>query len=166
MLAREEIRELPYRYAAAVEARDVDAMARLFVPDARFGKHGSGAEGLRLLMQNSLQDSVLAVILVANHVIEFENSDHARGEVWAHCYAQTVREGFVEQLIKYDDRYARHEQRWLFSHRRHHLWYGVAHASSPLTQRPADWPSSQTGVGDVPLSDPDFVTWWNHQGRQ
>ena len=35
--AREEIRQLPYRYAAAIENRDVDAMADLFVPHAKFG---------------------------------------------------------------------------------------------------------------------------------
>jgi len=166
MLAREEIRELPYRYAAAVEARDVDAMARLFVPDARFGKHGSGAEGLRLLMQNSLQDSVLAVILVANHVVELDAEDRGHGQVWAQCFAQTHAEGFIEQLIKYEDRYENHGGRWCFLHRRHRLFYGVRRPASPLTQSAADWPRSQTGVGDLPLADPAFVAWWNKATKE
>jgi hypothetical protein len=110
--------------------------------------------------------TVFAVILVANHLIEVEDGDHARGQVWAHCFAQTGREGFIEQLIKYDDHYARHDQRWLFVHRKHRLWYGVGHRPSPLAQQAADWPNNQIGVGDVPLSDPVFVDWWSGQGRR
>jgi uncharacterized protein (TIGR02246 family) len=165
MLAREEIRQLPYRYAAAIEARDVDAMAALFAPHARFGHHGQGPDGLRGMMA-SVDQSVFAVILVANHLIELEDDDHAQGQVWAHCFAQTRQEGFIEQLIKYEDRYVRHDKRWQFLHRRHRLWYGVGHRWSPMTQQAADWPRRQTGIGDVPLSDPVFVDWWRNQDRE
>ena len=160
-LARDEIRQLAYRYAAAVEARDVDAMADLFVPHARFGDHGEGRDGLHRLMSQSLDTSVFAVILVANHLIELDGDDRGRGQVWAQCFAQTHADGFVEQLIRYEDRYERHAGRWLFLHRRHRLYYGVSSPTSPLTQRPAHWPQSQTGVGDLPLGDPVFVDWWN-----
>ena len=68
LIAREEIRSLPIRYAAAVEARDVDAMAELFSPHARFGSYGEGPDGLRRLMTDSLTGSLFAVILVANHL--------------------------------------------------------------------------------------------------
>jgi uncharacterized protein (TIGR02246 family) len=160
MLARDEIRRLPYRYAAAIEARDACAMAELFSPRARFGEFGDGAEGLRRLMERSLEGNVFAVILVANHLIDLDGDDRARGEVWAHCFAQTDGDGFVEQLIKYEDRYERLDGRWLFLHRRHRLWYGVAHRESPLRQAAADWPASQVGVGDIPLADSVFRQWW------
>lgn len=159
-LARDEIRQLPYRYSAAIETRDVEAMAALFAPEARFGEFGTGPDGLRRLMTQSLDGSLFAVILVANHLIEFDNEDRAHGQVWAHCFAQTMRDGFVEQLIKYEDRYQRHDGRWLFAHRTHRLWYGIGHRRSPLRQRAANWPVSQTGVGDIPLSDSTFRTWW------
>jgi len=158
VVARDEIRELPYRYAKAIEARDVDSMVDLYSPNARFGTFGQGAKGLRQLMSQSLQDSVFAVILVANHLIEFDGADRAHGEVWAHCFAQTGNE-YVEQLIRYEDRYERHGGRWLFLHRKHRLWYGVK-CDSPLRQPPANWPTSQVGVGDIPLSDNDFRNWW------
>jgi hypothetical protein len=160
LLARDEIRQLAYRYAAAIEARDVDAMAELFSPKARFGRHGEGPDALRRLMVDGLSGSLLAVILVANHLIDFDSGEEARGEVWAHCYAHTAADGFVEQLIKYEDRYALSDGRWLFMHRRHRLWYGVGHTSSPLDQRAADWPDNQIGVGDIPLSDTVFAEWW------
>ena len=160
LLARDEIRQLPLRYAAAIESRDIDAMADLFSPHARFGEHGDGPNGLRQLMTRSLDGSVFAVILVANHIIEFEGSERASGQVWAHCYAHTQADGFVEQLIKYEDRYERHDGRWLFLHRKHRLWYGVGHPESPLRQPAANWPERQVGVGDIPLADHVFRHWW------
>lgn len=160
MLARDEIRQLPYRYAAAIEARDADAMCELFSPRARFGEFGDGPDGLRRLMTQRLDGSVFAVILVANHLIDLEGDDQARGAVWAHCFAQSRTDGFVEQLIKYEDRYERDHGRWLFLHRKHRLWYGVGHHESPLRQSAADWPASQVGVGDIPLSDRVFRDWW------
>lgn len=160
LLARDRIRALPIRYAAAIEARDINAMVQLYSPTARFGPYGQGRDALRRLMLDSLNDSLLAVILVANHLIEMHDETHARGQVWAHCYAQTRTEGFVEQLIRYDDRYEMVDGEWLFAHRRHRLWYGTAHTTSPLTQPAAEWPRRQVGVGDIPLSDPDFTEWW------
>lgn len=160
LIAREEIRSLPIRYAAAVEARDVDAMAELFSPHARFGSYGEGPDGLRRLMTDSLTGSLFAVILVANHLIDLHDESHGSGQVWAHCYAHTRADGFVDQLIRYEDRYEKLDGRWLFNHRRHRLWYGASHTRSPLAQPAANWPASQVGVGDIPLADPEFLAWW------
>lgn len=163
LVARDEIRQLAYRYAAALQARDVDAMVDLFSPDARFGEFGSGPDALRRLTTQSLDGALFTVILVANHLIDFDDDARAHGQVWAHCFAQTEADGFVEQLIRYDDRYERRDGRWLFSHRRHRLWYGVGHRESPLRQPAANWPASQTGVGDIPLSDNVFHSWWERR---
>ena len=160
LIAREEIRSLPIRYAAAVEARDVDAMAGLFSPHARFGSYGEGPDGLRRLMTDSLTGSLFAVILVANHLIDLHDESHGSGQVWAHCYAHTRADGFVDQLIRYEDRYEKLDGRWLFNHRRHRLWYGASHTRSPLAQPAANWPASQVGVGDIPLADAEFLAWW------
>ena len=160
LLARDEIRRLAYRYATAVEARDVDGMAELFAPQSRFGEHGEGPDGLRRIMTDSLRETIFTVILVANHLIDFDAETEAHGEVWAHCFAHTLADGFTEQLIKYRDRYVYQDGRWLFLHRRHHLWYGVGHPSSPLGQSAAEWPARQVGVGDLPLADPAFLQWW------
>jgi hypothetical protein len=163
LLARDEIRQLAYRYAAAIEARDIDGMAELFATQARFGEHGEGPDGLRRLMTDSLSDTLFAVIMVANHLIEFDAEGEAHGEVWAHCFAHTHADGFTEQLLKYRDHYVYQDGRWVFLHRRHHLWYGVGREPSPLRQPAANWPDSQIGVGDLPLADPVFVQWWATQ---
>ncbi len=161
LLAREAIRQLPVRYAAAIEARDVHAMADLYVPHARFGSYGIGPEGLERLMSESLASTVFAVILVSNQLIELDDEDNAHGQVWAQCFAQTHNDGFVEQVIKYEDRYQRYQGHWCFLHRRHRLHFGVNRPVSPMTQRAAEWPRRQVGVGDIPLADPAFAAWWH-----
>ena len=159
LLALDEIRQLPLRYAVAIERRDVDAMASLFSPNARFGSWGQGEEGLRALMGETMNSSIFAVILVANHLVELDTAEAAHGEVWARCYAQNDPGDFVEQLIRYEDTYERIDGRWLFLRRRHRLWFGASVPSSPLDQPPAEWPARQVGVGDIPLADPLFAAW-------
>jgi hypothetical protein len=110
-------------------------------------------------MTEMVSTSPFAVILVANHLIELDDASHAHGEVWARCYAVDPEGTFVEQLIRYDDRYERVGGRWRFAHRRHRLWFGQP-AASPFDQEPARWPASQHGVGDLPLDDPVFRAWW------
>jgi hypothetical protein len=164
LVARDAIRDLPLRYAKAIETRDVDAMASLFASDARFGAYGTGPEACRRLMAGLMADSLVAVILVANHLVEFDDADHAHGEVWALCYAQSDA-GFNEQLLRYDDRYRREDGTWRFLHRKHRLWYGQLREASPLDQDEAEWPKSQVGVGDIPLADERFRSWWEHRRR-
>jgi hypothetical protein len=160
LLAKDEIRDLVIRYSAALEARDMDAMVDLFVPHARFGSFGEGPEALRRLTEESLAGSHMAVVLVTNHRIDVQSADVAIGEVWARCYAQSLGDGYVEQLLKYEDRYERYDGAWRFLFRRHRLWFGVAPRPSPLAQSEAHWPEHQTGVGDVPFENPAFVEWW------
>ena len=37
-----DIRQLPYRYALALDSRDMDALVDLFVPDVRVGRDETG----------------------------------------------------------------------------------------------------------------------------
>src|SRR3954447_23993242 len=41
------IRQLPYRYAVAVDSRDIEMLVDLFVPDVRVGTEASGREALK-----------------------------------------------------------------------------------------------------------------------
>jgi len=101
-------------------------MVSLFAPDASFGGYGTGPGACRRLSEESLAQVGVAVLMVANHIIEFYGAGQARGSVWCHAHVDDRREGFIEQLIKYDDRYALVGGRWLFASRRHLLWYGIA----------------------------------------
>lgn len=149
LLARDQIRQLAERYALAVDVRDLDALVDLFVPDVDCGRYGRGRAALRESFETQLRGGGPSVMLVANHVIDFDGEEHAHGVVYGIAEAK-LAEGWVRQAIQYHDDYAKRGDSWLFVRRRHHLWYGVVLPYDPLDQPPADWPKSQVGRGTVP----------------
>jgi ketosteroid isomerase-like protein len=159
LLARDEIRELAHRYAVATDARDLDALVALFVPDVRVGRDAEGRDALRADFDRQLRAIGVSILFVGNHVIDFESDDRARGVVY--CIAQ-IQDGprWIRQAIRYDDAYARREGRWLFVRRKHLLWYGVEEPRNPLDQAPADWPKSHTGRGTLPESLETWRRFW------
>ena len=173
VVARDEIRQLAFAYADAVDRRDLDLLASLYRPDARFGQYGVGASGAQAFFADSLSQIGIAVLLVANHLIEFDpmstggaSSDSgaptARGTVWAHGYIDDGDEGFIQQLIKYEDRYVRVDGVWKFTRRRHLLWLGWRHdETNPLAQAPANWPDKQIGLGSIPYDDEHWQEFWS-----
>lgn len=161
VVATEEIRRLAYRYSDAVDRRDLDTLASLYRPDARFGSHGEGPDAARAFFDESLREIGIAVLLVANHLVTFDDAENATGTVWAHGFIDDHAEGFIQQLIKYDDRYVRIGGDWFFTRRRHFLWLGWRHDDrAPLEQSPANWPERQIGVGSLPYDDPSWKEFW------
>ena len=161
LLARDRIRQLAERYAVAIDARDLDALIALFVPDVDCGRHGRGREVLRASFTRQLRGSGPTVTLVANHVIDFDDGAHACGVVYAIVEAARP-EGWIRQAIRYDDRYERRSDQWLFVKREHHLFYGVVLPYDPMAQPPANWPRRQVGRGTVPWS---LETWRRFEGE-
>jgi ketosteroid isomerase-like protein len=164
VVARDEIRQLAYRYAWAVDTRDLDALVGLFVPDVRVTRETSGAEAFRAFWQDSLRAIGVSILFVGNHVIDFTGADHATGLVYCRCYLEP-RDGphpgrFVEQAILYRDTYERRDGRWLFVKRKHELWYGIETAERPLEQRVAAWPVHHDGLGTVPYDEPSWRAFW------
>ena len=166
LIARDEIRQLAYFYADALDRRDLDLLVSLYRPDARFGTHGDGPDACRAFFSESLTEIGMAVLLVANHLIEFDDADNATGTVWSHGFIDDRGpdgngEGFIQQLIKYDDRYVRIDGEWRFTRRRHFLWLGWRHdETDPLGQSAAQWPARQVGLGSIPYDDPAWQEFW------
>jgi ketosteroid isomerase-like protein len=164
-VARDEIHQLVCRYALAVDSRDLDLLVSLFVPDVRVGRDRSGREALREFWVESLRGIGVSILLVGNHVVEFQGPGHATGVVY--CRGQ-IQDGdrWIEQAIRYHDRYERRDEGWLFVRREHALWYGVETAERPLDQPPADWPDHHVGRGTVPEDWPSWHAFWkSHGGR-
>jgi ketosteroid isomerase-like protein len=163
-VARDEIRQLACRYALAIDARDLDLLVSLFVPDVRVGRDGAGRHALRRSFEESLGAIGVTILFVGNHLIDFQDAGHATGVVY--CRAQ-LQDGdrWIEQAIQYRDTYELRDGAWLFVRRVHALWYGVEAAERPLAQEPADWPQHHVGRGTVPE---DLATWrafWRDRGR-
>lgn len=165
VVARDEIHQLVCRYSSALERHDVDAMVSLFHPEARFGPWGTGPEALRRLTTTALVGAQVTVVMVANHVIEVTSEAEANGEVWARAFTRTAADGYVEQLIRYRDRYRVHDGAWRFLHRKHQLWFGLSPALDPFDQPEACWPEHQVGVGDICFDWAPFAEWWASRGH-
>ena len=160
VIARDEIRQLAYRYALALDARDIELLVSLFVPDVRVGRAAVGHEALREFWTNSLRAIGVSILFVGNHLIDFDDAIHARGMVY--CRGQ-IQDGeqWVEQAILYRDTYERRDGCWLFVRRIHELWYAVPTAERPLAQEPANWPARHVGRGTVPASFPTWARFWS-----
>ncbi len=158
-VARDEIRQLAYRYARAIDARDLDALVSLFVPDVRVGSDASGRDALRAFWDESLRTIGVSILFVGNHLIDFDDPTHARGGVY--CRGQ-IQDGecWIEQAIHYDDTYECRDGVWLFVRRVHRLWWGVEAAERPLAQPPANWPERHAGRGTLPDAWPTWGAFW------
>lgn len=163
VVARDAIQQLAYRYAFAVDARDLDLLVSLFVPDVRVTREESGREAMRAFWVDSLREIGVSILFVGNHVIDFDDPDHARGVVY--CRGQ-IQDGdrWIEQAIQYRDRYEKRAGEWLFVRRQHVLWYGVETAERPLDQPPANWPERHDGRGTVPEDLPSWEPFWSALG--
>ncbi len=159
LLARDDIRQLAYRYALAIDGRDIDALVDLFVEDVQVGRGAFGREALRANFESQLREVGITILFVGNHVIDIQDEDHATGVVY--CKSETqLGERWIHQAIQYRDTYERREGGWLFVRRRHLLWYGSDVGANPLTLEPAEWPKRQTGRGTIPESWESWQRFW------
>jgi hypothetical protein len=155
LVAHEQIRQLASRYAVALDARDLDTLVGLFVPDVRVGRSDVGREALKGNFAQQLRNLGVTILHVTNHVIDVVDEDHATGIV--SCRGEIeMGEQWVVQSIQYHDVYERRDGAWLFVRRRHLLFYGADMLERPIGLPPAHWPASATGKGELPEA---FPTW-------
>lgn len=166
LVACEEIRQLASRYAILLDARDLDALVELFVPDVRAGRDPSGQA---LAGRSALRDSFAvqlgelgrSILSCGNHVIDVADADHATGIVSCRGEIEPLdADGtWVVQQIQYHDTYERRDGRWLFVGRRHLLWYGADMLTRPIGLAAANWPASHSGKGELPEWYPTWRLW-------
>ena len=160
LVAYQEIQQLAYGYAVHMDARDIDRLVELFVPDVRVGREARGRDALRTDFERSLRAVGITFLHVGNHLIELEDDDHARGIVYCRGEIQDG-ERWIVQAIQYHDRYERRDGRWLFVRRKHLLVYGAELGENPLALPPANWPASHTGRGTLPESLETWQRFWS-----
>jgi len=120
------IQQLPARYALAVDSRDLDGLMDLFVPDVRVSRDQSGRAALRAWYLRSLAKFRTSVHFVGEHVVDFDDADHARGVVYCHDELDGRSPGTWELgKLQYWDTYARVDGEWYFTRRKFHRFYIV-----------------------------------------
>ena len=163
LVALEEIRGLAQRYAVYLDARDLDALVKLYPEDVRASRRRTGREALREDFDQSLRAVGVTFLHVGNHVIDFVDDSHATGIVY--CRGEIQDGGpeatrFIIQAIQYHDDYVKQDGRWHFARRRHLLVYGADLGANPIGLPPADWPVNQTGTGTVPHELESWKRFW------
>jgi ketosteroid isomerase-like protein len=159
LIAKDEIRDLAHRYSIAMDSRDLDALVALFVDDVRVGRDRHGRQALREDFDRQLRTIGISILMVANHVIDFDDDDNARGIVY--CKAE-IQDGerFITQAIRYEDRYEKRSGHWHFVRRKHLLFYGRESGENPLQLPPANWPEHHSGKGTLPESQESWQRFW------
>ena len=163
MLASVEIQQLAHRYAVSLDARDLDALVALYVPDVRVTRESSGRAALRADFDRSLRAVGATFLQVGNHVVDFADDANASGVAYTRGEIQDggpESTRWIIQAIQYHDRYEKREGRWLFARRKHLLVYGAELGANPLQLPPAEWPKRQTGRGSVPWSLESWQRFW------
>ena len=117
LVARDRIRDLVAHYNIAGDRGWIDDMLDLFAPDATMCING---------LEHIGRDAIRAVFttakgprpeLIRHHVstlkIDVADPDHAS----ARSYFQVLTVRGLDHWGRYTDRFARNDERWLFSHR-------------------------------------------------
>ena len=106
------IQQIAARYALSVDSKDVEGVAALFVENVNAGKDwGVGRDAIMRFYRDALSRFYRSMHLIAGHVIEFDDSEHAHGVV--HCRAEHeagTKWGIM--VMNYKDDYERHSGRW------------------------------------------------------
>lgn len=137
------IGQLPSRYTLALDSKDLDAMVALFVPDVRVGREQRGREALKAWWANTLSKHGASVHFVGNHIISFDNADHARGVVYCHDELDRPDGTWEMGKLQYWDTYVRVDGEWCFERRKFLRWY-ICDA--------LERPSVGAGIGADPLT--------------
>jgi len=155
LASSESIRQLVYRYAVAMDARDLETVAGLFVADVDAGGGAVGRDALRDSFEAMLAAGGMTILNVGNHLIDFDDAGHARGVVYCRAEIESGDEWIVQQIL-YHDRYERHGGAWQFRARRHLLFYGGDVLRRPNTLPPATGPEYGTGRGTAATAWPTY----------
>jgi hypothetical protein len=156
----DEIRQLVAKYCLALDMRDLDALAGLFPEDVRVSRDESGRRALKRWFDATLREQFTGTAHVTgNHVIEFDDADHARGLVYSRNEHETG-DAWVCMTMTYWDRYERIGGTWLFRRRLPLYWYAADLRTPPLGPRKMRWPGRGWYDGGYAEFWPSWREFW------
>lgn len=158
------IRQLPAKYALALDMRDMDAMVSLFPADVRVGRDTSGRKALREYMDTTLRSPFTGTSHhIGGHIIEFDDPDHAHGIVYSKNEHETGDEWVIMQMM-YSDDYVRQDGRWYFARRLPLYWYATDLNKPPVGGNKMRWPGTEWVEGNFHKLFPSFGEFWAREG--
>jgi uncharacterized protein (TIGR02246 family) len=162
----DQIRQLPAKYALALDMRDMNAMAGLFPADVRVGKDQRGRRALRSYMDRTLRSPFTGTSHhIGGHIIEFDDPDRAHGVVYSKNEHETGDEWVIMQMMYVDD-YVRQEGRWYFARRLPLYWYATDLNKPPVGPNKMRWPGTDWTEGGFHKLFPSFAEFWARAGDE
>lgn len=163
----DEIRQLVAKYSLSLDMRDLDAHVNLFAHDIRVSREAVGRAHLKRWLDDTLRLQFTGTSHhIGNHVIEFDDADHAHGVVYSKNEHETSCEnGDTEWVIMqmlYWDNYERIEGRWFFRRRLPCYWYATDLNKPPIGDDKMRWPDRERYEGAYHALWPSWTEFWSN----
>jgi len=163
----DEIRQLPAKYSLSLDMRDMDAHVNLFAPDIRVSRDKVGRAHLKRWLDDTLRLQFTGTSHhIGNHIIEFDDPDHAHGVVYSKNEHETpCADGHSEWVIMqmlYWDNYERIDGRWYFRRRLPCYWYATDINKPPVGDDKMRWPDREPYAGAYHELWPSWQTFWDN----
>ena len=162
----DEIRQLAAKYSLSLDMRDLDAHVNLFAPDIRVSRDKIGRSHLKQWLDDTLRQQFTGTSHhIGNHIIEFNDFDHADGVVYSKNEHETPRDdGEIDWVIMqmlYWDSYERIDGRWYFRRRLPCYWYASDLNKPPVGPRKIRWPGRDNYEGAFHDLWPSWKAFWD-----
>jgi len=155
------IRQLVAKYCLALDMRDLDALCGLFAKDVRVSRSESGRRALKLWFDQTLREQFTGTAHVTgNHIIEFDDADHARGVLYSRNEHETGDQWIIMTMM-YWDRYERQEGTWSFRRRLPLYWYATDLNRPPIGENKMHWPDREPYEGAYAEFWPSWRAFWS-----
>jgi hypothetical protein len=163
--ALDEIRQLAAKYSLSLDMRDLDAHVNLFAPDIRVSREKAGRSHLKRWLDDTLRLQFTGTSHhIGNHIIEFDDPDHAHGVVYSKNEHETPRENgdseWVIMQMLYWDNYERIDGRWYFRRRLPCYWYATDLNKPPVGDNKMRWPDREAYAGAFHALWPSWQEFW------
>lgn len=160
--ALDEIRQLAAKYSLSLDMRDLDAHVNLFAADVRVSTDKSGRAELKLWLDATLRNQFTGTSHhIGNHVIEFDDAEHAHGVVYSKNEHETGPEWVIMQML-YFDNYERIDGRWYFRRRLPCYWYATDLNKPPIGEQKMRWPGREPYNGAWHSLWPSWEEFWKN----
>ena len=153
------IRQLAFKYAVAVDMRDMDAIVNLYVTDAKVSEHARGRQALKRVFAEVLRTFTSSVHHVGNHIVEFDDADNAHGLVYCRCEHE-IGAVWLPMYLYYLDIYKRVDGIWYIKRRAPCELYGVATTDAPVGPDKVRWPGRPPHDGTWHKHFPSWQEYW------
>lgn len=163
----DEIRQLVAKYSLSLDMRDLDAHVNLFAHDIRVSREATGRAHLKDWLDDTLRQQFTGTSHhIGNHVIEFDDADHAHGVVYSKNEHETpCANGDTQWVIMqmlYWDNYQRIDGRWYFRRRLPCYWYATDLNKPPVGDNKMRWPDREAYEGAYHDLWPSWNTFWSN----